>query len=96
MLLDSRHGSLVAIPNVLTKLLLLLHPFPNQTSKSNPFTTPKADAISLFLIANDQKLRFYQNKGLSPDEHCEVPNTFSTYNQTSKPRIKIFLSSMLD
>ena len=53
----------------------------------------KANASSLFLSANDQTLRIYQNKGLSHDRHCWVPNTLLTCNQTSKPRIKNFLPS---
>ena len=41
---------------------------------------PKANAYSLFSIANVQKLRFYQNKGLSLDKWCGVPNTLPTCN----------------
>ena len=37
----------------------------------------------MFFTTNLQKLRFYQNKGLSLDRRCEVPNTFPTHNQTS-------------
>ena len=40
--------------------------------------------IAQFLIANVQKLRFYQNKGLSLDRRYGVPKTFPTCNQTSE------------
>ena len=44
----------------------------------------KANASSLFSIANVLKLWFYQNKGLSSDRRCGVPNTFPSRNQTSE------------
>ena len=47
-------------------------------------------------IANVQKLRFYQNKGLSLDKRCGVLNTFPTCNQTSEPKNQDFLPSTLD
>ena len=37
----------------------------------------KANAKIMFFTANLRKLRFYQNKGLSLDRHCGVPNTLS-------------------
>ena len=40
--------------------------------------------------ANLQKLRFYQNKWLSLDKRCRVPNTFLTRNQTSGPKNQVF------
>ena len=43
---------------------------------------PKSNAKIIFFTANLRKLR-YQNKGLSLDRCCEVPNTFPTRNQTS-------------
>ena len=54
--------------------------FPNQTSKLNLFKALKANANSLFSSINDQKLRIYQNKRLSYNMRCGVPNTFPTYN----------------
>ena len=48
------------------------------------FKAPKANAYCLFSTANVRKLRFYQNKGLSLDRCCGVPNTFPTRNQNSK------------
>ena len=71
-------------------------PFQNQTSKPNSFKALKANSNSLFLIANVQKLRFYQNKGLSLDRQCGVPNTFPTRNQTSELKNQDFLPSILD
>ena len=47
-------------------------------------------------IANLQKLRFYQNKGLSLDKRCGVPNTFPTHNQTFGLKNQDFLPSTLD
>ena len=47
-------------------------------------------------IANLCKLRFYQNKGLSLDKRCGVPNSFSTRNQTFGPKNQDFLPSLLD
>ena len=67
------------------------HPFRNQTSKPNSIKAPKANANSLFSIANVQKLWFYENKGLSSDRHCGVPNTFPTRNQTSELKNQEFL-----
>ena len=67
------------------------HLFQNQTLKPNSFKAPKANANSLFSIANVLKLRFYQNKELSTNKHCEVPNTFLTRNQTSELKNQDFL-----
>ena len=47
-------------------------------------------ANNLILSTNDQKLRANQNKGLSHDRGCGVPNTFPTSNKLPNPRIKIF------
>ena len=46
--------------------------------------SPKANSNSLFLIANAQNLRFFQNKELSLDRRYGVPNTFLICNQTSE------------
>ena len=73
-------GNLATIPNTLGKHRSRPHPFRNQTSKPNMFKAPKANANSLFSIANVLKLWFYQNKGLSTNRHCGVPNTFPTHN----------------
>ena len=40
----------------------------------------KANAKIMFFITNLRKLWFYQNKGLSLDRCCGVPNTFLTSN----------------
>ena len=40
----------------------------------------------MFFTANLQKLRFYQNKGLSLDKHYGVSSTFPTRNQTLEPK----------
>ena len=56
------------------------------------FKAPKANANSSFSPANVQKLWFYQNKGLSTDMRCGVPNTFPTRNQTSELKYQDFLS----
>ena len=79
------------ILNALRKHRLGPHPLQNQTSKPNAFKAPKANADVLFSIANLQKLRFYQNKGLSLDRRCGVPNTFPTCNQTSELKNQDFL-----
>ena len=84
MLLDFHRGNLAPIPNTLRKHWSRPHPFRNQTSKPNSFKASRANANSSFLIANVRKLRFYQNKILSLDRRCGVPNTFSTCNQTFK------------
>ena len=59
---------------------------------------PKANANAkiMFFTANLQKLSFYQNKGLSLDRQCGVPNTFPTCNQNFRPKNQDFLSSILD
>ena len=46
----------------------------------------------MFFIANLQKLRFYQNKGLFLERRCGVPNAFPTRNQTSGPKNKDFFA----
>ena len=92
MLLDFHHGNLASIPNALGKHRLGPHPFRNQTLKPNLFTAPKSNANSLFFIANVQKLRFYQNKGLSMDRRCGVSNTFPARNQISELKNQDFLS----
>ena len=94
MLLNFRYENLVTIPNVLAKHLTKATPFPNQTSKPNLFKAPKANANSLFLFANDQKLRIYQNKGLSHNRRCGAPNTFPTRNQASELKNQDFLPSI--
>ena len=91
MLLDFHHGNLAPIPNALRKHRSWPHLFRNQTSKPNSFKASRANANSSFLIANVQKLRFYQNKRLFLDRHCGVPNTFPTCNQTSKLKNQDFL-----
>ena len=48
------------------------------------FKAPKSNANCLLSTANVRKLRFYQNKGLSLDRCCGVPNTFPTRNQNSE------------
>ena len=52
---------------------------------------PESQCQSHVFTANFLKLRFYQNKGLSLDKYCGVPNTFSTRNQTSGPNNQDFL-----
>ena len=91
MLPNFCRGNLATIPNILGKHQSRSHPSRNQTSKPNSIKAPKANANNLFLIANVQKLRFYQNKRLSLDRHCGVPNTFPTCNQTSKLKNQDFL-----
>ena len=78
MLSNFHRGNLASTPNTLSKL--------------NSLKTPKANANSLFLIANILKLRFYQKKGLSTDRRCRVPNTFLTRNQTFDFNNQDFLS----
>ena len=93
MLLNFCRGNLATIPNILGKHRSRSHPSRNQTSKPNSIKAPKANANNLFLIANVQKLRFYQNKRLSMNrQRCGVPNTFPTLNQTSKLKNQDFLS----
>ena len=78
MLSNFHRGNLASTPNTLSKL--------------NSLKTPKANANSLFLIANILKLRFYQKKGLSTDRRCRVSNTFLTRNQTFDFNNQDFLS----
>ena len=92
MLPDFRRGNLVTIPRCTSEALLRPHPFWIQTSKPNSVKTLKANANSLFLIADVWKLKFYQNKGLSLDKRCGVPNNFPTHNQTSELKNQDFLS----
>ena len=80
LLPDFRYGNLATIPNTLGKHRSRPHPFRNQTSKPNAFKASKANANSLYLIANVQKLWFYQNKGLPTKRHYGVFNTFPTSN----------------
>ena len=82
--MDIWYVYLVPLPSTLGKHRLRPHPFRNQSSKPNLFKSTKTNANSLFLIANVLKLRFYQNKGLSMDRHCRVPNTFPMRNLTSE------------
>ena len=55
-------------------------------SKSEPQNPPHMQSLErqcqnhVLFTANLQKIRFYQNKGLSLDRYCRVPNTFSTRN----------------
>ena len=79
------------IPNTLGKHQSRPHPFQNQTSKPNLLKVSKVNANSSFSIANVLKLKFYQNKGLSMDRRCGVPNTFLTRNKTSKLKDQGFL-----
>ena len=50
----------------------------------------------MFFTANLQKLRFYQNKGLSLDKRYGVPNIFPTRNQTFGPKNQEIFPSTLD
>ena len=59
--------------------------------KAHSFRALKANASILFLFANDQKLRFYQNKGLSHDSRCGVSNTFPTRNQILNQKSRFFI-----
>jgi len=59
--------------------------------KANSFRALKANASILFLFVNDQKLRFYQNKGLSHDRRCAVSNTFPTRNQILNQKSRFFI-----
>ena len=63
----------------------------NLLLKAHFFKAMKTNASSLLLSAYDQTLRVYQNKGLSNDRCCGLPNTFPTHYQTFEPRINIFL-----
>ena len=92
MLLDFHHRNLATIPNTLGKYQSRPHPFWNQTSKPNFVKAPKANANSLIFVANVLELKFYQNKGPSMDRRCGGPNTFLTWNQTSKLKNLDFLS----
>ena len=71
-------------------------------SKSEPQNPPHMQSLErqcqnhVLFTANLQKIRFYQNKGLSLDMHCGVPNTFPTRNQTSELKNQDFLPSALD
>ena len=60
-------------------------------SKPNTIKASKTNANSLFLTTNVQKLKFYQNKGLSLDSvtRCLIPSLHVTNLLNS--RIKIFL-----
>ena len=69
------------------------HPFKSQISKPPCMQIPESQCQSHVFTANFWKLRFYQNKGLSLDKHCGVPNTFSTRNQTSGPNNQDFLAA---
>ena len=90
MLPNFRRGNLEMIPNTLGKYRSIPHPFRIQTSKPNLFKALKDNANSSFSTANVLKL-FYQNKGLSTNKSCGVPNTFPTCNQTSKLKNQDFL-----
>ena len=67
-----------------------------KTSKPPCMQSPKSQCRNRVFTTNLQKLRFYQNKGLSLDRRCGVPNTFSTCNQTSGPKNQDFFLSTLD
>ena len=82
--------------NALGKHRLQPHPFKSQNSKPHACKASKANVKIMFFIANIQKLRFYQNKGLSLDRCCGVPNTFPTRNQTSGLKNQDFFPSTLD
>ena len=60
--------------------------FPNPNLKAL-----KANVNSSILIINVRKLRFYQNKGLSTNRHCGVPNTYPKRNQTFELKNQDFL-----
>ena len=72
------------------------HRFENQTSKPPCMFSPKSHCQNHVSTANLQKLRFYQNKGLSLDRRCGVLNTFPTCNQISALKNQNFLPSTLD
>ena len=87
---DFHRGNLVLCPNALGKHRLGPHPFKSQTSKPPCMQSPKSQCQSYAFTANLWKLRFSENKRLSLDRRCGVPNTFSTHNQTSRPKNQDF------
>ena len=91
MLPNFRRGNLAITSNTLGKHWSGPHPFQNQTLKPNTFKALKANANSLFSIGNVPKLWFYQNKRLSLDRRCGVPNTFPTCNKANKIKNQDFL-----
>ena len=90
------HGNFALCLNALGKYRLGPHLFKSQTSKPSCIQNPESQCQNHVFIANFQKLRFYQNKELSLDKCCGVPNTFPTRNQTSKPKNQYFLPFKLD
>ena len=87
---DFRLGNLTFCSNAIGKHRLGPHIFKSQTSK------PPKPMSKSFFSTNFQKLRFYQNNGLSLDRRCVVPNTFPSCNQTSASKNQDFLSSTTD
>ena len=93
---DIGRGNLALYLNALGKHRLGPHPFKSQTSKPPCIRSPKSQCQNHVFIANLQKLKFYQNKGLSLDRRCGLPNTFPTRNQTSELKNQDFLPFTLD
>ena len=91
MLLNFHCGNLATTPNIVRKHRLRPYLFWNRTTEPNTFKALKANANSSFSTANVLKLWFYQNKGLSMDRRCGVPNTFPTHNQTFELKNQDFL-----
>ena len=88
--------NLVLCLNALGKHRLGLRPFKSQTSKSPCLLSPENQCQNHFFTANLRKLRSYQNKGLSLDRRCGVPNTFPTRKQTFGLKNQEFLPSTFD
>ena len=96
MLPDFFHGNLALCLNALGEHILRPHLFKSKTLKPPCMQSPKSQCQNHVFIANLQKLRFYQNKGLSLDRHYGVPNTFPKRNQTFGLKNQDFLPSTLD
>ena len=91
MLSNFHRGNLAPNPKCTRKTSIGTTPIPKPTLKPNAFKAPKANANVLFSIASLRKLRFYQNKGLSLNRRCGVPNTFPTCYQTFELKNQDFL-----
>ena len=87
---DFRFGNLVLCSKALGKHRLGPHQFKSQTSKPPCMQSPDSQCQNHVFTANFPKLRFYQNKGLSLDKRCRVPNTSPHETKLSDLRIKIF------
>ena len=61
-------------------------PFQKQNLKAPLYAKAESQCENHVFTTNLQKLWFYQNKGMSLDRHCRVPNTFPTRNQTFGPK----------